>query len=332
MMKHAHLPGIFLFLMVMLPASRGQIPVDRIEVFGGAVLIGQIESVTEGKLNLQTPYAGPLSIDLSQVERVVTGATPPPDLPVALLARGPEAPVAVQAPARKSVKKAPVPEPEPPRGWVFEAGLNLAGSDGNTEKFDVTITVDAILEHEQDRLDLYGRYAYGTNRGNLSSDEAILGGRYSNYFFDGFGLFVREELERDDFEGILLRSTTASGLTWRIQRQKNLTLEARSGLSYRYEDYAEDGSADFPGLDFGVDVNWRFVPWMRFKGSYTFLPSKWRLDEYILEQDSGFNLPLDVSEMWNLRFGVSSKYNNQPEPGRENLDLRYYARLMATWH
>jgi putative salt-induced outer membrane protein YdiY len=329
MIRRAYLT-LFILLHTAVPfGAHANHGTDTVNVSGGAVLTGRILGVQEGKLELETAYAGLLRIDLSQVERVSTEQLPPADLPVALIERQPAAPVQGTA-APKAISASG--EEVARNRWILETGLNLTGSEGNTDKFDVAFTVDAMLEHDDDRLDLYGRYAYGTNRGNLTADEVILGGRYSNYLFDGFGLFFREELERDDFEGILLRSTTASGFTWRIQRERDLTVEARSGLSYRYEDYVDDGSEDFPGLDFGLDVNWRFVQWMRFRGSYTYLPSARNFDDYILEQDSGFNLPLDVSDMWKLRFGVSSKYNSRPDEGRENLDHRYYARLIATWN
>ena len=102
-------------------------------------------------------------------------------------------------------------------------------------------------------------------------------------------------------------------------------------MSYRYEDYTADGSADFPGMDLGFDVTWQMVDWMRFKGSYTLVPSIRESDSFIFEQDSGFDLPLNESHFWKLRFGVSSQYNNQPDSGREKLDSRFYAELIASW-
>jgi hypothetical protein len=215
--------------------------------------------------------------------------------------------------------------------WKLEGGINLSGKSGNSERLDVALAGEAVLERPHDRFNLYGKYLYGTNRGVRSADELILGGRYTSFFYERIGFFLRQEAEQDDFEGILLRSTTASGISYRLRKQEDLTIEARSGFSYRFESYRNDESEDFPGMDFGFDVNWQFVEWARFKGSYTYLPSVDNFSDFIIEQDSGFNLPLDNDKIWKLRFGVTSYYNNQPDKGREKLDMRYYARFIATW-
>ncbi|MGC9450797.1 MAG: DUF481 domain-containing protein [Oceanipulchritudo sp.] len=316
---------LFLLLMAGLPALlSGEASPDRVEVAGGAVLTGIVESVEDGILWMNTAYAGRLAVDLTQVERIRSDRLIPGEVPVPVVTH------VAKSPERKALA-AKVAE-EPSGGWALEAGLDLSASRGNTEKLDLTVTVDALLERDHDKFDLYGRYAYGDNRGRTTTNELILGTRYTNFFHDGLGVFIREELERDDFEGLVFRSTTASGLIWRLRQERDLAIEARSGLSYRYEDYADDGYEDFPGLDFGLDIRWRFTEWARFKGSYTFLPSADDFEDFILEQDSGFNVPLDTSDRWKLRFGISSKYNNNPDVGRERMDLRYYARLIATWN
>ena len=221
--------------------------------------------------------------------------------------------------------------PPPPEGWSLESGFNLTGKSGNTERFDIGVTLDAQYERDFDRLDLYGRYNYGTNRGRRNTDEIVVGGRYTNFVFDSLGFFVRQEGERDQFENLALRSTSAGGISYRLRKEEDLRIEFRGGFSYRFEDYETDGGEGIPGMDFGLDVLWKFSAWARFKGSYTFLPSVDDRQDFIVEQDSGFNLPLGMSDRWKLRFGFNSQYNNEPEPGRENTDWRYYARLIASW-
>ena len=331
------------FLLAHLVASEeaDSLP-DRVEVKGGAVLTGALESVTETTLSLRTPYAGRLEVALVSVERVVTENELAKALPETIAVLSPQAPppvpspltgatppVAVKPPARKEAPPTGTGEVRP---WSLEAGLNLTGKSGNVEKIDINVTIDATMKRAYDRLDLYGRYAYGTNRSRRTSDEIILGGRYTNFFIEDIGIFFREELERDNFEGVLFRSTTASGLTWRLRNELDLTIEARSGISYRYEDYVDDGYEDFPGMDFGVDINWKFAEWGRFKGTYSYIPSVDNFSDFIIEQDTGLNFPLSTSEFWKLRFGLATKYNNRPDQGRDKMDLQYYARLIASWN
>lgn len=221
--------------------------------------------------------------------------------------------------------------PPAPTGWSLEGGLNLTGKSGNSKSFDIEFHLSGELDRNFDRLNAYGRYSYGTNNEVRSSDEIVVGGRYTNFLFDPLGVFLRQELERDQFENIAVRSTTALGLSYRWINREALSIEFRAGFSYRYEDYEDDGEDGSPGMDFGADVNWQISDWIRFKGSYTLLPALNDEGDFIFEQDSGVDLPLSRSDRWKMRFGISSQYNNQPGGNRQRSDYRYYARVIASW-
>jgi hypothetical protein len=329
---------------------------DRLEIQGGAILTGIIEKSNEEVLWLKTDYAGTLQVEVARVERIsshrdiaktlpkgvpfvdlnaVVAAKAPempaPKTPRATPAKNPQAtPAKKPVPAKAPVAKKPAPAKKD-EGWTLEAGVNMSGKKGNTEKFDLAFTVDVRLKQKFYRLDLYSRYSYGTNKGKLSSDEIIGGGRYTNFFFKNIGFFVREELEHDELEGLNIRSTSAAGLSWKAKSSKELNVEARSGISYRYDDYKLGGYKTFPGMDLGLDLLWKFSKWGEYKGSYTILPSFEHSDAFILEQDSGINLKLDYINNWSVRFGLWAKYNNLPPNNREKTDIRYYVRVISTW-
>ena len=349
-----YLIPLFLFVLVCQPApaqtaAEDSLSPDRIEVSGGVVLTGTIKSVDSQFLTLTTDYAGVLTIDINKILNVRSTRLLDFDFPEELVVMGstsqgvrsapkvepepaPKPVVAEKEQPRKTTKEEPNRgTPVDKRGWTLEAGLDFNSRSGNTEKLDLTFTAEAKLQRQFDRFDLYSRYSYGENKGSVSSDEFIAGGRYTNFFYEDIGFFVREEYELDEFEGLEYRSTTAAGISWKVRNREDLRIEARSGLSYRYEDYKDDGTRDFPGMDLGVDINWKINPWIRFKGSYTFLPSVEELEDYVVEQDSGIDMPLDMSKRWKLRLGMSAKYNNAPDQGRERLDTRYYARVIALW-
>ena len=311
------------------------------------------------EISLQTDYAGVLKVRTSQVLRIVTDKELAESVPAKLLDSPEEAaaeavqpgkpPVAEATPASSAAKatqpaapvaakpaqpKPPAPKPAPTDdkyGWQVEAGMNLAGSAGNTEKLDLGMNIDTQYEQKFYRLDLYARYSYGTNRDKLTSNEIVLGSRYTNFFYKRFGFFVREELERDKFEGIDFRSTTAAGFSYKFYDTKVIDLEARSGLSYRFEEDDQGDEEDFPGMDFGVDVQWQFSPALSFKGSYGFIPSFTDSEAFIVTQNSALEIPFDKKSQWKLRLGLNTKYNNQPSKNRENMDHKYYVRLIATW-
>jgi hypothetical protein len=324
---------VFCVTLVRLAGAEPAGQPDRIEVAGGAVLTGRISGVEAGRLALFTDYAGTLQVELDKVERVELGSPRPLNLPERLLAAAPAATESIAPPQAAAPPLQPeTPQAPPAPKWSVEGGFNLSGRSGNSEKFDLAVTLDAELERTFDRTNLFSRYAYGTNRRARSANEIIVGGRYTNFLFNRTGLFFRQELEKDEFERIRARSLSAFGVTRQFRNSEELRIEGRTGLSFRYEDYEDDGEDQFWGIDLGVDINWEIRKWARFKGAYTLQPSVRDTQGFIFEQDSGLNLAIGEETPWKLRLGFSSTFNSEPDPGRESLDTRYYARLIATWY
>jgi hypothetical protein len=86
-------------------------------------------------------------------------------------------------------------------------------------KNDFATALKATLEGPNDRLQFYLGWQYaeaeqlvgGEEEMIRSTDEVIGGVSYTNFFTKEYGWYVREELERDQFENIDFRSTTAAG-------------------------------------------------------------------------------------------------------------------------
>lgn len=219
------------------------------------------------------------------------------------------------------------------RKWSYRAGVDISGEDGNSEDFATSIQAEAKLEGPHDRLVLYGSYKYKETDSVSSEDEQIGGAKYTNFFTERWGWFMREEIERDVFEGIDFRSTTAGGLVYKFIDQERLYLEGSAGLSYRFEDYTDPAldSEDFPGLDFGLDLSWQFADWGRLVSSVDYIPSIDDFGDYLINHESGVDIPLGTADNWFMRFGLSNEFNSNPEAGREKLDTSYFARLILTW-
>lgn len=219
------------------------------------------------------------------------------------------------------------------RTWSYLAGVDISGSNGNSENFGSAITAEALLEGPRDKLLLYGSYKYSETDGVRAEDEQKGGIRYTNFFTEKWGWFVREELERDTFEGIDFRSTTAAGLTHRFIRKERLSLEGSAGISYRYEDYSDPAvdSDGFPGLDFGLNLDWQFAEWGNLVTKINYIPSLNDFADYLIEHESGVDIPLGTADNWVMRLGLSNSYNSEPSGGRDKLDTTYFARLILKW-
>lgn len=327
-----------------------------LELSDGSRLEGELLEIHEGTVRIATAFAGELSIPLEQVvnlstEEVMQLRTGSGEVLVGPV-QGSGGQLAVESSSgRSQTSLAEVEaawqagERDPAvvareaeladqlRSWQFRIGADVSGSDGNTEEFGSSLQVSATLEGPSDRLNFYGNYTYAETNGVRSSDEQKGGVRYTNYFTERWGWFVRQELERDTFEGVDFRSTSAAGISHKIIEQERLKLEGTAGLSYRYEDYSDDTSeADgFPGLDFGLDLDWQFADWGKWVSSLSYIPSVDDFGDYLIEHESGVDIPLGTSDFWVMRFGLSHQYNSEPDGGRDELDTTYFARLILTW-
>ena len=323
----------------------------------GSRLEGELDKIHQGKVYFKTKFAGLLEIPQEQVKSLMS------EEPVTLRTQSGEVfqgPVKAEEGGRVVVESTAGtvrtdvntvvsgwrPGAEDPvvvareaalenqlRDWSYAVGLDVGGSDGNTENFNAGITAEAKLEGPSDRLLVYGSYRYKETNGIRSEDEQKGGIRYTNFFTDKWGWFLREELERDTFESIDFRSTTAGGLTYRFIKRERLLLEGSAGVSYRYESYIDPALEDdgFPGLDFGLNLDWQFADWGTLVTRLSYVPSVDDFGDYLIEHESGVDIPLGTADNWKMRFGLNNQYNSSPGGDREELDSTWFIRLLATW-
>ncbi|MEX0326346.1 MAG: YdiY family protein [Puniceicoccaceae bacterium] len=220
------------------------------------------------------------------------------------------------------------------RKWSYQASVDISGSDGNTEEFGSMLAFQAKLEGPDDRLLMYANYTYKSTDGEATNDEQKGGIKYTNFVSGKWGWYIREELERDTFEEIDFRSTTAGGLSYKFIEEDRMTLEGNAGLSYRYESYTFDDPSDddFAGLDFGLDFGWQFADWGKLVSNFTYVPSIDDFGDFLFTHESGVDIPLGTSEGWVLKIGLSHKYNSEPaDASLESLDTTYFTRLILNW-
>ncbi len=142
---------------------------------------------------------------------------------------------------------------------------------------------------------------------------------------------MRSEYERDEFEDIDIRVTTAGGLSYRFFKQEHHTLNTRAGFSYRFETLDNGTKIKSPGLDFGLKHFYRIKKFGKVTTDLKFIPSVEDFSDYRFTQDTRFEFPLGGGKFWKVRFGLANSFNNNPAPNRVKLDTTYYTRLILNW-
>lgn len=343
-------------LFVLVLGYAAVLTADEVKLQDGSVLKGQILSVSEKSVELKTPYAGLLTLDRTQVVSFSTGnpvyvrlnsgtVTSGPvltDEAGAMIVKSPEGDIpagtglikeswltADQDPEILAREKAIA---ELQRKWAYQAAANVSGKSGNTDEKSMGFAVFTVLAGKEDELKFYGSYDRKESDGNKTTDERKAGMRYTSYFNDPWGWYVRQELEKDEFENIQLRSVTAAGLSYRFFALDYKKLSANAGLSYRSETY-QDGSPNNEnvGLDLGLQHFYRMGNRFEINNELTYVPSVEDVANYLATQNSAADFPLGDSKCWKIRIGLRNDYNSQPGGGRKSLDTTYYSSLVADW-
>jgi len=334
--------------------SSSAFALDKVETNDGSVLTGTIKSITDTTIVLVTSYAGELELKRDEVKgftteepvfvRLKSGTTLAGQVSREgddLLIKGNDASVTVAPTEIAESWSASDVDPQQVRAdaelealkrkWSYEAAVDIAGKKGNSDEFGARVALAAILESNNDALKFYGSLDKASTDGEDTSDEVILGTEYKNFFSEHWGWYTRGELEQDDFEDIDLRTTIGAGLSYRAFKLDDHALELRSGLGYRHESFTDGTTESSPTLDFGLEHYWKFISWGEMTNKLTYTPAIDDFGDYLVRHDSGINIPLGLSESWNIRFGLQNDYKSRPAEGRDELDTSYYSRLQLKW-
>ena len=201
------------------------------------------------------------------------------------------------------------------REWRYQAGVDITGREGNTERFAIGTNLRAELKGPNDTLAFYFAYEQAEEEGNKTEDRIMGGGSYESFFSRVLGWYVRTELEADRIDNISLRSTSAGGLSYRFIKKDNQSLIGRSGLGYRFTSFtdAKDDESSAT-LDFGLAHTYRFNETFRMNNDLTYVPAIDDFGNYRVVHDSGLEVPVGSGENWKLRLGSATNIRAKPPP------------------
>ena len=83
-----------------------------------------------------------------------------------------------------------------------------------------------------------------------------------------------------------------------------------------------------PALDFGLEYSRKIRSFLSLEGDLTYVPSVNDFADFLLSNDIALVVPLDKKENWNIRSGINGTYNSTPATDKDELDLKYYLRLV----
>ncbi len=336
---------------------------DVVTLTDGSRVLGTVQRLQDGKLIMETQFAGTLEIDASLIETIATDApvnvgvdtgdrlmgpiewkpefgaalvqTELGGIPVAveridaIWPQGGKSPeVLVMEQQIEQVKE----EMKKARGkWALHIEFGLLSQEGNTEKFQARGGIEGRRTTDRDLLRLYVTANYAET-GDARDSSEVIGGAYYEYLFTKkfFG-YARSEFEYDEFENIELRSTVALGAGYYWLKKEKHELKTRGGIGYLHETYLDDTDSKNAAqaelaLDYRLDIN----SWLRLQHGTVYYPTFDSVRDYRLVSDSALIFHLTEDRLINLKLGARYAYDSMPEGGAERLDQTYYANILVS--
>lgn len=312
---------------------------DRVVLRNGSVLFGTVTDVADGKISIETDFAGVVSLDQAQiVEMRVHGEH------ALQLANGrlvdampievregdlilPDEPVKLDALQRID------PEPwELGEGyeWTGTASFGLVIEQGNTDTEEADYRVNTRLNGLEDRFTLRALGEIDRVNGVKNSENWSLTGKYDRFLSDNWYWGVATRFERDRFADLNLRAYLGPylgrGFTWRDKTE----LEFELGLSYVREHFIIRDDGDYAGMVWTINAT---SEWFgdRFK-PYFYQNGVWNLQKtsnVIVDTTAGITFPLIGKVVGSAELLVEYDAGTAAEVA--SVDQTYQFRLGYTW-
>lgn len=325
---------------------------DQIVLDNGSIIKGGNLQIFAGQVKITTDYAGELTVDRARIvsmssEQPVMVNTADGNKVAAVVTPAEDGKVNVSSslgqillPMADVVAVWPVgatdptiPPPPPERAWAFEAGLNIAGKTGNSEKFGVGGSVKGALTGPEDKLLLYLKGRYARENGVKNEQEVVAGADYERRINNSkHSWYTRTELEHDEINNIDFFFTGVGGYGYYMVDKDDLKIRLRTGLSYQYKTYTDAMEDDSSlGMDFGYHHEIKLQDWGLLVTDLTYTPAFDNIDNYRLFHESAVSIPIGNTKNWFIRLGISNDYNNKVGADVERLDTTYFGQLVYTW-
>jgi hypothetical protein len=336
-------PRWFLASLFLWGVGRG-LRADVVETKEGARLVGRVTRIADGKVYLDTDYAGVIVVLQARIVRIATDGPVAVRLVSGRRYEGRLAPtgqavqiVTAAGPVNAEVAEiaatwaagAPDPQTVRPRyHWSYQASVNVTGKSGNHDQLGSAYAVTATLKRLRDTLILASAYNRQSSDGVKSADQFKVGADYTDNYADRNSWYARDEGGFDHIKSLDLYNTTAVGVGYDVVKRVHQTLTFRAGLAYRYERYDLSTTPDVSAgaLDLGFKHTVQFSSSL-LTTTLSVVPAFADFNNVIITHETDYDIPLAKSA-WKLRLGLSDNYVSRPPPGIQKLDTTWFGSLV----
>jgi len=254
-MKSLIMVGMLLLVMMVGPLSR-LASAASVTLANGDRVTGDIVSLQEGKLLVQTAYAEkPLEFawqDVALLEsatalkvvldsgEILQGKVSSDDAPGQVRIERPE--MAAGKIPLETVTAINPPEKKPVR---LKGSISLAGTyqTGNTDKSGLSFSLDGVRKDQSHRFTLGLLYNYAKEDDTISARSSFGRLKYDYFFTEHVYGYLNIEMLYDKFRDLNLRVVVGPGVGYQVWDEEKSALAFEAGVAYYNED-REQGEDD----------------------------------------------------------------------------------------
>lgn len=309
---------------------------DEIFLNSGDRLTGRITRLEDGKLTVETDFAGIVRIEWDRVSclttegahvfitaekiRISGRAQCVSDGNLEIISGESGEPVPLSMAKLQGIN--------PPPAVRYKGSLTAGGSaaSGNTDSRAAYGSGRLEVRSKRQRLTLGARGNYAETDDTVTARNASGSAKYDFFLREKFFLYGQTLQEEDKLQDLDLRSIFGVGLGYQFFESSRLSLFAEAGASHVNEDYETAEDRAYPSGRWSVGLEWEIVPErIKFFHGHEVYVRLDDADDYYIRTEQGIRLPLLKNFFCNIEFDYDHK--NKPAPGKKNADQRFMLGL-----
>jgi putative salt-induced outer membrane protein YdiY len=325
----------FLACWLWTPAALADVVVMK----NGDRISGRALAMVEGKLTLETAYAGKLVIAWDQVADIVT------DKPIKVtFSDGRQAAGQAMAGgggalllAGAAGLKAPLDQvksinPPDPNKLKVKGQVNL-GTDvrqGNTDKERYDLDGRVVFRWKVHRLRVGGELHREENKGvsTVENDLAYL--EYNRFVSESWYAFGNLRYSRDPFKGLNHRYAFGAGMGYQVWQTEVTNLSLELGPNYVMENDDRRGERDYVAARWALNFDyWLWAERLQLYHYHEVFSRVDAPDETFLTTRTGLNVPIGGGVAASVEYAWD--YDNDPDQGKKKEDSRLLFKLGYHW-
>ncbi len=321
----------FISLLIINVFSFSSLMADEVYTKNGDRISGEILNMTEGKLIINTSYAGEIGIKWTEITDMKTDKEISVLLDDGTIIKGkPKGfeqdkmivtagkvlePISFSMADVKSIN----PPKEPAVKIKARVNMGLTYTSGNTEKDTEHFDGEFSARTEKNRYSVGGEVNRTEESGAKTENNSLAYLKYDHFFSEKWFAYSNALFEKDKFKDLSLRSLLGIGTGYQFYETKITNLSLEAGVNYVSEDYYVAPDESYASSRWSISWDRYFYDkafqLFHFHEGFISLEDS---DNMFVKSRTGIRIPLLK------HFNASLQYNwdweKNPSPGREKTD------------